>query len=188
VKGLDETFARTVAVLEAAGVPYMVVGSVASAFHGMARSTQDLDVVVELRKADLDRVVGAFQNADFYVAEDAAASAVRIGGMFNVVDNHTSWKVDLVVRKSRPFSQSEFSRRVRGRVLDVEAWVASAEDTVLAKLEWSARGESERQLRDVAGIVTMQGDALDTEYIAHWANELGVTEQWKAVRPDGSAS
>jgi hypothetical protein len=182
VSGLGGTFARTVDVLEAASVPYMVVGSVAAAYHGMARSTQDLDLVVALGRPELQAVVRGFQHADFYVAEAAAASAVRSGGMFNVVDNQTSWKVDLVVKKNRPFSQKEFGRRVRGRILELDAWIASAEDTVLAKLEWAQRGQSERQLRDVAGIVAVQGEGLDVAYIEHWAKELGVTQEWTTVR------
>ena len=187
MKGLDETFARTVEVLESTSVPYMVVGSVAAAYHGMARSTQDLDMVVELGRPEVDGVVAAFQAADFYVAEAAAASAVRTGGMFNVVDNRTSWKVDLVIRKNRPFSESEFARRIRGRVLDVDAWIASAEDMILAKLEWGRRGESERQRRDAAGIVAMQGGDLELAYIEHWADELGVTAEWATIRPKPSA-
>jgi hypothetical protein len=69
-------------------------------------------------------------------------------------------------------------------VLEVDAWIASAEDTIVAKLEWSMRGASERQLRDVAGIIAMQGAGLDMEYIERWARELGVIEQWAAVHPD----
>jgi hypothetical protein len=161
----------------------MVVGSVAAGYHGMARSTQDIDIVVELEGHDLPRVVTILQAADFYVAEVAAKDAVKRGGSFNIVDNQTMWKVDLTVRRKRPFSEKEFERRVRGRALDAEAWLATPEDVILSKLEWSRKGNSERQIRDAAGVVAVQGTKLDVSYIDHWSGELGIADLWARVRP-----
>jgi hypothetical protein len=77
---------------------------------------------------------------------------------------------------------TEFERRARRAVLGVQLPVCTAEDSVLSKLEWAKKGGgSERQLRDVAGIVALQGDALDRAYITRWAEELGVAELWEAV-------
>ena len=93
------------------------------------------------------------------------------------------WKVDLILRKDRPFSREEFQRRQPAEIGGVAVNVATAEDTVLAKLEWAAAGESERQLRDVMGILEMRRGELDLEYIERWAPELGIEGLWQGVRP-----
>ncbi len=96
-----------------------------------------------------------------------------------VIDLASGWKIDLILRKDRPFSRSEFARRAPARVLDADGFVATAEDTVLAKLEWARFGESERQIRDVIGVIELCGEHLDRHYVERWAPELGVEELWE---------
>jgi hypothetical protein len=88
----------------------------------------------------------------FYVDADVARDALRRRSMFNVIDMTTAWKVDLVIRKNRAFSIEELQRRSIETIVGVDAPTATAEDTIIAKLEWAKAGSSERQLRDVAGI------------------------------------
>lgn len=178
---------RIVRHLEDAGVPYMVAGSLASTFHGRPRTTEDIDLVVELDAAALLRVL-SLDPERYYVSEEAASDALRRESQFNVIDMETGWKADLIVRKSRPFSETEFSRRERVRLLGVDCHVASAEDTILAKLEWAKQGESERQLRDVVGVLSTRGDDLDVEYIEKWADALGIRDLWEQVLRQGAAT
>jgi hypothetical protein len=86
------------------------------------------------------------------------------------------WKVDLVIRKDRPFSRSEFRRRVPARLLGVDVFVATAEDTVLAKLEWAAQGASDRQVANATAVLAVGGERLDGAYLDRWAAELGVVD------------
>ncbi len=152
----------------------MFCGSVASGFHGVPRNTRDVDLVVVLPGMDIPALLAALPDDEYYVSEPAVQHAVRRQGQFNVIDMATGWKADLIVRKRRAFSREEFSRRVEAEVLGVTVWVASPEDTILAKLEWGkASAGSERQLRDAAGIVSVGRDSLDWDYLTHWANELG---------------
>ncbi len=98
----------------------------------------------------------------WYVSEEAALAAVRRGSQFNVLDMETGWKAHLIVRKARPFSRAEFDRRERAELLGVATWIATAEDTMFAKLEWRAKGGGlERQLADVVGILPAVGEGLD---------------------------
>ena len=83
--------------------------------------------------------------------------------------------IDLVIRKDRPFSRTEFGRRLPARALDVDVCLATAEDTILAKLEWAAMGGSDRQVADAATVIAVRGDDLDDAYLDRWAAELGVT-------------
>jgi hypothetical protein len=173
---------RLVRLLDAAGVPFMIAGSFASAAHGLPRTTQDLDVVVDPPTPEaLDVFVRSLSPDEYYVDVDAARDALRRRVMFNVVDHASGWKVDFIIRKNRPFSLDEFGRRMRFVLLDVPVYVASPEDTIVAKLEWSKQyGGSERQRRDVAGILAIVGQALDRAYIERWVRDFDLADEWLA--------
>jgi hypothetical protein len=173
---------RIAALLGAAGVPFMVTGSIASATHGTARATRDIDLVIDPDRESLLRFVRSLPEAEYYVNEDAALEALSLRRPFNVIDLAAGWKVDLIVRRTRPFSIEEFRRRRPMRVLDTDTFVATPEDVILSKLEWHAIGGSERQLEDVVGILQLRGATLDVAYIERWARELGVTEPWERAQ------
>ena len=96
--------------------------------------------------------------------------------MFNVIHLETGFKVDFIIRKSRPFSKEEFSRREKSILLGKPRWFATPEDVVLAKLEWSKLGESERQFLDAVSVAKVQGENLDRSYLEKWAKELVIEE------------
>ncbi|MBI3929652.1 MAG: hypothetical protein HY319_29190 [Armatimonadetes bacterium] len=98
------------------------------------------------------------------------------------MDFATGLKVDLIVRQERAFSREEFSRRAVGEVLGRRAFVASAEDIMLSKLEWYTSTLSDQQLRDASGVLDVQGDRLDFDYIERWARELGVADLWQKLK------
>jgi len=160
----------------------MLAGSTASSFHGEPRTTHDIDLVVELGEHGLPGLRAAFPEDDYYYDDGAARTAVRTGRQFNIIDMATGWKADLIIRKRRAFSKEEFQRRVMVEIEGFSVWIASAEDVVLSKLEWSARSGSERQLRDVAGVLRLGGAGTDTEYIETWVAVLGLEPQWVAAQ------
>ena len=172
---------RLSCALDGAGVAYMVCGSVASFLHGVPRTTQDVDLVIDLAPGGVERLLAEFPEDDFYVSESAVLEAVRSRRQFNIIDMESGWKADLIVRKARPFSAVEFGRRVRASVMGVDVWVASAEDVVLSKLEWAKESGSERQLGDARGVVQVQGDELDRNYLEHWADRLGVSDSLQSI-------
>jgi hypothetical protein len=169
---------RITGMLEEASIPHMVVGSLASSFHGEPRQTRDIDIVIDPTPEALRRFVELLPPDAYYADPDAATEALDRRTSFNIVEIHSGWKVDLIVRRDRPFSREELGRRVRVRLLDTDADIATAEDTIIAKLEWATEGESERQLRDVVAILETQGDSLDGEYIARWVRALGLEAAW----------
>ena len=144
-----------VAMLDAAGVPYMLAGSVASSFHGEPRATQDIDLVVAFSPGTVRRFYQALDVERFYMDLDTAMTAVRARTQFNLIDMDSAWKCDLIVRKDTEFARVEFGRRQRVAMDGLTLWVASPEDVVLSKLVWSARsGGSEKQRRDVASVLS----------------------------------
>jgi len=172
-----ELLARIVGRLDAAGIPHMVVGSLASSFHAEPRTTRDLDLVIDPTADALRRFVDALPASDFYVDAGAAREALDRRSSFNVVEIETGWKVDLMIRKDRPFSREEMDRRIAVRLLGTDTYIATAEDTIIAKLEWAKAGESERQLLDVAAILAAN-DTLDAAYLERWIAMLNLADVW----------
>jgi hypothetical protein len=172
---------RLVALLDRAEIPHMVAGSFASTLHGTPRSTQDIDLVIDPSGQALLAFVAGLPPSDYYASVDAARDALHRRSQFNVIDMSTGWKADLIVRKSRAYSVEEFRRRTAERILGVDVFVATPEDTILTKLEWAAMSGSERQLRDVSGILEVKREELDRSYVERWAQELGVLEAWKRL-------
>lgn len=168
-----------VASLTAIEIPHMVVGSFASTFHGEPRTTRDLDLVIDPSSGQLNRLVEDLDPEKYYVDPDVARDALRRRSMFNVIEAATAWKVDLIIRKARAFSIEELRRREVVTMFETKVATATAEDTVIAKLEWAKQGASDRQLEDVAGILRVRGSDLDRVYIERWVAELELAEQWQ---------
>ena len=174
-----ETIRRIVEALDRAGIPYMLTGSFASSYHGVPRASQDIDLVIETGEAELRLLVGLLPQSEYYVDLGMALEAARRESQFNVLDLVTGWKADLIVRKSRPFSLAEFGRRTEADFEGLRVFVASPEDVVLSKLEWAKKGQSRRQIEDVAGLLQARASELDREYIEKWVKELGLEAEWQ---------
>jgi hypothetical protein len=176
-----DTFGYVLERLRTSRIPHMLAGSFASTYHGTPRTTQDIDIVIDPTASTLRDFVASLPRDAFYVDRDAALDALTRRTQFNVIDVRTGWKVDLIIRKDRPFSVEEFRRRRPATILGHAVDVASAEDTIVAKLEWARLGESDRQVRDVAGIVRVLGSSLDLPYVERWVGELGLSDLWQVA-------
>lgn len=178
---LASFLAVVVRSLREAEIPFMLTGSLAAAFHGTPRATQDIDLVVESQPDSLKKLARVLREAGLYVDVDAALEALETGGQFNAVDPETGWKADLIVRKSRPFSESEFSRRHYSELFGVEVALATLEDLIIAKLEWSELGDSELQRRDIRELLDIASDSIDRDYVERWVAALNLQDAWNRV-------
>lgn len=165
--------------LEDLGIEYAVGGSIASGLQGEPRSTNDVDLAVRLKDGD----VAALENRlgpDFVVDAEGLRAAIRERGSHSIYYLPSVVKVDLFIHKGEPFDESESARRVRLPAGEGQAmmFVASAEDILLRKLGWFRLGGevSDRQWRDVLGILRVSGPALDRGYLSEWADKLGVAD------------
>lgn len=157
------------------GVPYFVGGSLASTLHGEPRFTRDADLVAELEFHHAEPLARALAGA-FYVDEESIRLAILRRGSFNAIHLSTAFKVDVFVSKLRPFDRSSFARREPAQGEGYDVYVSSAEDTLLAKLDWYREGGevSDQQWRDILAILAVQGDRLDQDYLRTWAGALNV--------------
>lgn len=183
---VPDSLAAVVQALERAGLTYGVTGSLASVAWGEPRATYDADVVIQLRMSDVDVVMAAFPSDTWYIDADMIREAIANQGEFNVIEMASGTKVDFWIKTRSRFDLQRFVRRRRADVSGVECWVFSPEDTILAKLVWHRLAPSDRQLNDVRGVLRLQGDALDFEYLNEMADEMGLRETLERVRGDES--
>jgi hypothetical protein len=179
---IRDVFQRIASALDQAGIPYMLSGSFAGAYYGAARSTQDIDIVIHPSPEQLRLLLNALPATLYYADLASALEAAQQQSMFNVIDQASGWKIDFIIRKSRPYSQEEFGRRRRVTVHGVPLFIVAAEDAVISKLEWAKRSQSQRQVEDVAAILRTRWDSLDKSYLQRWIEDLGLIEQLQAAK------
>jgi hypothetical protein len=179
---LSELLQNIVDILDDLSVPYMLTGSLAAAYYATPRATKDIDIVFEADQAGVDQLVKRLKAAGLYVDREAALDALRSRTQFNAIAPTTGWKIDFIVRKERPFSHVEFERRESASILGIEASLASLEDVLIAKLEWSSLGDSELQRRDVIELLERAGSRIDLVYVNRWIRELGLETEWSTSR------
>jgi hypothetical protein len=173
---------HTVDALERLGVPYLIVGSLASMAYGEARFTQDIDVVVALEERHVPDFVAAFPAPDFYVSETAIRDAIRGAFPFNVIHSASGNKIDFVLARPGPWSPPRMDRGRPLRLLpDRDVMVAAPEDVIIGKLWYHAEGGGDRHLRDIAGILRVTGAGVDRADVERWARQLGFLDTWQQV-------
>ncbi len=176
------TVAHAVArALEDLGVVYWIGGSMASSIYGTPRSTQDVDIVAELKEEHVEALVAALGN-EFYIDGESVRRAIRSHRSFNVIHLGTMYKTDIFILGNHRHAQEEKQRR-RKEPLGPEpdaptAYFCSAEDIVLQKLLWFRKGGgiSDRQWDDILSVLKVQAKALDYDYLRTWAAELNVSD------------
>lgn len=180
---LSEPIQVTLKVVDAFNrleIPYLIGGSLASAVHGIVRATMDADLVADIQPKQVPPLV-ALLEGEFYTDADMIQDAILHSSSFNLIHLETMFKVDVFILKQRAFDINQMERRISqplGDALDEQAYFSTAEDLILAKLEWfRAGGEtSDRQWRDILGVLDIQSDRLDFKYLQKWAEELGVQD------------
>jgi len=169
---VEELFQYVCRELESREIAYMVSGSVAMGAYTVARYTRDIDLVIELTESQLDSFGAVFADpTKFYFRRPSAEEEVRRRGIFNVISQTSGFKIDFIVKKETPFPQSEFSRKRPGQIWNIDCWIISVEDLILAKLIWIQDLYSENQSNDIRNLL-MDNPDLDRVYLNKWITEL----------------
>lgn len=165
--------------LECLGIHYVVCGSLASSAHGMVRTTMDADMIADMGMDDVNPLVDLLQE-EYYIDAEMIHSAIEHRSSFNIIHLETMFKVDIFIPKQRPFDHNQLARRQETALGEEQAkfYILTPEDTILAKLDWYCLGGevSDRQWRDILGVLIIQRGRLDLAYLRQSALQLGVAD------------
>jgi hypothetical protein len=159
-------------------IPYMLSGSMAMVSYAMMRMTNDIDIVIEAKSEDAEKIIKEFE-PDYYVPQNRVKDAILRKNMFNLLHQTKIVKIDCVLRKDDEFQQFAFSNRRKIKFTDFDIWTISRDDLILSKLNWAKKSRSEMQMRDVANIIR---NGYDKEYVELWAEKLGVKDLLEECR------
>ena len=181
-----------IAALERLGVPYYIGGSLASGVHGTYRATADADIVADLHEDQVDSLTRMLEG-QFYADAEMMRDAIQHRASFNLLHLDTGFKVDVFITKGRPFDRSQFERRVSAPITpdgEDSVYLADAEGTILAKLEWYRAGNevSDRQWNDILGVLKVRVDDIDRDYLRHWAARLRLSDLLARAFDDAGAA
>ncbi len=174
-----EAIRPVIKVFDELGILYYIGGSIASSAYGISRTTLDVDMVVNLIPSQISQLVSRLKN-EYYIDEEMISDAIKMRSSFNIMHLKTMLKIDIFTLKDKPYSQAEFNRKRNDNFqLDpdsINIFLCSPEDIILNKLEWfkAGGGASERQWNDILGVIKVQGDNLDKEYLKNWAQRLEI--------------
>lgn len=180
---------QVAAILEELGIRYVLVGSLASSIHGLYRSTADIDILADVKAEQVPQLLTNLQKS-FYIDEQAMRQAVAQRRSFNAIHLDSVFKVDFFIPKNEEFAQQQLQRRQLRKMpnSEDEVYVASAEDTILAKLRWYQAGAevSSCQWTDVVGILGTNQRNLDRKYLKTWAEKLGLMDLLERAMAEAS--
>lgn len=177
---------KVAAALEAAGVAYYLGGSVASSLQATARSTQDIDFVVDLKPSQVCLLSESLGD-EFSVDDEALKEACVKNSSWNIFHLPTGLKIDFLMLKDTPYDAMAFSRRKRFRIdFDIDPYLKSVEDSIIKKLQWYVMGGrvSSTQWRDVVELIRVNHATLDGAYIEKWVLHLRLASEWQTARQE----
>lgn len=164
-------------------IDYRVVGSMASIAYGENRFTNDVDIVANLKLSDVDALCNRFAAPDYFLARHAVEDAIRKRFQFNIIHVFAGLKIDVMLPKETEFAALEQQRSLRLTDPDgLSAMFASPEDVIINKLVFFQMGESDKHLRDIAGILKVKSGTIDFDYIETWAEKRNVASEWQLVK------
>lgn len=171
---------QVIEIFDRLKIPYLVGGSLASAVHGILRATLDVDIVADIDLDQIDEFIALLNDA-FYYDTEMIRQAILQKSSFNLIHLNTMFKVDIFLLKRRPFDQNQMERRVFqsiGESQTEKAYISTAEDIIIAKLEWYRNGgeSSQRQWNDILGVLRSQANQINLDDLRKWAKSLAVDD------------
>jgi hypothetical protein len=178
---IEEAAGLVVSACRDLGIPIMVVGSLSSNFYGIPRATDDADFVVELGAGRLTKLASRLAPVFRFDPQPSFESiTMTTKYLLEVVDH--AFFVELFELSDDPFDRERFSRRREVSLYGGQVWLPTAEDVIVMKLRWYARGERPKDREDIRSVLAMQSHKLDWLYIESWCDRHGSREHLERLR------
>jgi hypothetical protein len=176
---------KFVTAMDELGIPYYIGGSIASIVYGKARTTRDVDFVLTVREEDAQRLVHRL-GPEFHIDLVAVERSISTGDCFNALELEAIFQADVFTPHRSPWIDEQFARRQKHQLGSVGAYLCSPEDVILNKLEWFRLGNevSRLQWEDAVGVLTVQKNRLDEDYLDTWADQLGLSDLLSRARSE----
>ena len=171
--------------LESAGFRYMITGAAASVLYGEPRLTNDVDIVLQLRRSETQEIERAFPNNEFYcppVEVIKLEMSRENRGHFNVLHHSTGFKADIYLSGRDELHNWALMNRKRVRINEHEIWVAPPEYVIVRKLEYFREGHAEKHLRDISGMIALSADRMDLTKLDELVSERGLENEWQKAK------
>ncbi len=162
---------RVTTALDDNDIQYMLSGGLALNNYSIPRMTLDIDIVVELSDLNIEQFLSAFSE-NFYMDKETVRQETKRKGMFNIIDHQSGFKIDFILRKNTEYRISEFKRRQKTKINDLEIWIVSIEDLVISKIEWIQTYQSDKQIDDIRSL--MANPEIDKNYVIEWCKKLNL--------------
>jgi hypothetical protein len=180
---ISDFYIHVVKVLDEIGAPYMIVGAFGGSVYGISRSTNDIDMLVDLQEKDCYAISEKLPLPRYCADPEMIKNSVETGIMFNLIDTDEGAKADLVPLKREPEYQLAFNRRTRATFTDpsgqsFEAWVAQPTDIIIGKLRAWDEGRSDKHPKDIFAILFFclrgySNHAVDLDEVTKEAARIG---------------
>ena len=168
---IHDLLERICSKLEQHDIPYMLSGSLAMLTYTTPRMTRDIDIVINIQSADLDKFLDIFKEG-YYINPPTVEVEIKRRGMFNVIDFESGFKIDFIVKKNTDFHIYEFNRRTLSNAYGFQTWIVSIEDLVISKIKWIQELQSDTQINDIKNLI--RNPNLDMEYVKQWCKEMNL--------------
>jgi hypothetical protein len=175
----QDVFEKVLDALNKSGINYMITGSIASITYGKPRVTHDMDLVAQItpeQSLEFAKLLGK----EFYMDLIDVKESLQQNRQFNIIHPSTGLKIDCWPLKDA-YDRFRFTRRLQKPFGNISAYYASPEDVIIGKLKWLKQGGSARHIEDIKGILSIQGDRIDHNYIINWAEKLELKEFLKEI-------
>ena len=157
-------------ILEGEKIDYMIVGGFATSYHNRARTTNDIDIVLQIYPRDVGNILKYFP--EWGAFEDQYIDSVSKGLMFNITDFETGMRYDFMTYQDSDYNWTAFQRREKVDFFGVKCFISSKEDLLISKLKWYNISQSDKQLEDLKFLLL--DDTLNLNYIKNWILKLNL--------------
>lgn len=158
-------------------IPFMLTGSIAMNYYAKPRMTRDIDIVISLKKADIEKVLSLFQK-EYYISTKAVVESIENKSMFNIIHKEGVIKVDFIILSEDPYEVNKFEKRKKIKIRDFYTFIISKEDLIISKLKWLKESGSEIQKEDIKNLIKT---GYDKEYLNNWVKELGLEREFEKI-------